>query len=713
MRLNEFINSTVILNIDFVFALFRPSYREYRETVFYFFSFITLGAFGVLNLVLIIVLVQFQRSNQQASDYQTATRQVLLIRAFAVMDYERNGYVDKKDIQLLFTELYTHYSDFRKNRPPQRAAATELLAEILDVDGDGKITVDDFLFFLDVARLKLSTETKKTFLEIHYPSITNSNLFQGLKTLVYSWKFDFGVDTLVAVMIIILFSIKANELYTHNAATETILVLLLLTFMLEATLKIMVKGVKNYFRHMRNQMDFTITVLLLVIFLIAASVGRLFTDSRDVDGLVIAIRVLQVSRLLLYPRNIRYIPSVNRHSKFARILKRIFQKIYTVSIIFFCSGYVFASIGAYAYGGLISPVPGVSPNYDALASSLYGQGDYYQINCNDFLSAVMMLCIAIHVSDFNVLATGFVAVTDKYSRLYFLVWYCVGVLLMLNIVKSFFLGEFLVFFTVSSSNAAAADTADSSGRGEVANGGLTGSRSVSTASGYEGGLGRSSRNNSGVGLSGRIDNIKDTDSRGKTGAGNRARLNLTADEDGIANSKSREATESSITYGTFTRDSPKLPQSWKHAHQPIKRNNSYYNTNSARHSGVGASGLMAGLGIHHRSESETSLDSLALSEMSGIDRSGLDGMVEILDREIFILEIQPHKKRSADNGGSNSLSSMVETPVLNALVENAGSEPIEQSLEQSAGIEPLQIDATGTVAVVTFCLAYLDALKTM
>ena len=49
----------------------------------------------------------------------------------------------------------------------------------------------------------------------------------------------------------------------------------------------------------------------------------------------------------------------------------------------------------------------------------------------------------LHVSDFDVMADGFVAATTECAKLYFALWYCVGVLLILNIVKSFFLSGLL------------------------------------------------------------------------------------------------------------------------------------------------------------------------------------------------------------------------------------------------------------------------------
>ena len=59
------------------------------------------------------------------------------------------------------------------------------------------------------------------------------------------------------------------------------------------------------------------------------------------------------------------------------------------------------------------------------------------------IGAYITLFCCLHVSDFDVITSGFTAATNNASRLYFAAWYVMGVLLLLNIVKSFFLADFM------------------------------------------------------------------------------------------------------------------------------------------------------------------------------------------------------------------------------------------------------------------------------
>ena len=57
-------------------------------------------------------------------------------------------------------------------------------------------------------------------------------------------------------------------------------------------------------------------------------------------------------------------------------------------------------------------------------------------------SSFFTLFSCLRVSDFDVISSGMVTVTNHYTRVYFIFWYFVGVFLMLNIVKSYFICVF-------------------------------------------------------------------------------------------------------------------------------------------------------------------------------------------------------------------------------------------------------------------------------
>ena len=102
--------------------------------------------------------------------------------------------------------------------------------------------------------------------------------------------------------------------------------------------------------------------------------------------------------------------------------------------------YVFS----FTFGGLIR-LDESDPNYDSMMNSFYGQNQFWKINFNDFTGAFITLFCLIHISDFDVIASGFVSVTNSYARIYFALWYLIGVVLILNVIKSFFLSDLIIW----------------------------------------------------------------------------------------------------------------------------------------------------------------------------------------------------------------------------------------------------------------------------
>lgn len=109
---------------------FMPSYREYRDVAIYIVTVISVGSFGLLNILIVVVLVEFQRSAVFMQDKQKVMRQILLTRAFEVLDKNGVGYIDKALIRRLFDELYLHYADFRKAGIPKGFARDLLIGKV-------------------------------------------------------------------------------------------------------------------------------------------------------------------------------------------------------------------------------------------------------------------------------------------------------------------------------------------------------------------------------------------------------------------------------------------------------------------------------------------------------------------------------------------------------------------------------------------------------
>ena len=419
-----------------------PGYRAHREFFFYFFVFIAVGSFGFLNFILINVLVGFNDAIKKMDHDKSQARKVLLYHAFNCLDRDKIGFITKEQILLLFNELFSNYTDFIKDGVPSDSKR-EILYEIMDIDNDDKISLLDFEFILAVMKLKLKSKAPKTFIQLYFPSLLQNQVFMKCCEEVKSFKFNVIFDSIIAIVIIAELS-SVKDVYIRTTYSITFWNFLLALLLLELVMKLFVYGWKAYIITTRNRIDFVCTLLFFVSVVAATSTFK-YKKSVDFDGYTVPIHCLEIIRILILPRNLLYMVNKNESRNYGKMLRRILRESYTMAVIFSCSIYLFSTIGMLMYGGKICKHQDTDHycKYGELKDSLYGLSNFYSLNFNDYLSAFTTLFICLHVSDFDVVTTGFSSVTSKGSaRLFFAIFYCFGVLILLNILKSIFLRGF-------------------------------------------------------------------------------------------------------------------------------------------------------------------------------------------------------------------------------------------------------------------------------
>jgi hypothetical protein len=316
-----------------------------------------------------------------------------------------------------------------------------------------------------------------------YPRIPDSALKQirielAAHRSMFELLFDIIFDLLIIICTILSLSLSAHRLYEYATSEVALLFLMSLLRLGQVGFNIYLYGVKKAFHSFRNVSDFALGFLLFVLML-----GDVATQQgHGVSGWIITARCVNMLQLALTLRITRSLFSALYRAKlqhlsgemtvmdprfvqllqelrllryyqllllrFGRLFRRSLGRLKTLGIIFLCTGYGFAVLGMLCFGGIISYT---RQDPDFLAST-YVLNDFYAWNFNDFASAVLLLGCCLHVSDFDVIAAGFTSTTNSNAaKLYFLSWYIIGVLLLLNVIKAFFLSEFVIVFSATDS----------------------------------------------------------------------------------------------------------------------------------------------------------------------------------------------------------------------------------------------------------------------
>lgn len=414
-----------------------PSYSDSRDSIIFFIFTVSMGAFVFLNLILLVVNSEFETGKNKREAVESNYRSLNLQLAFEILDIENKGFLLYSDIDHLLEVLYTNFSDFRKRGVPSDKMRRILVA-CMDVNSNRKISTREFSMILDVTRISLKRNDRHNYMELCFPGIIKSVIFQKMRRIVLHRHFSLLIDTLILVCMCIEFA-SGKSVYSIVKRTSQIsLGAMCIVMLIEMLLKLAVFG-KRYFAHFDRKLEYFFSVSLVLILI--------FTFGINVVGLTegtVTMRLIGLGRLCLALRNVDlYFPALG-FKNLAKIFLRVGKNLGSLTISFLVTMISFCILGMYLFGGLINRDPN-RDEYENILESRYGDSDYWPLNFNDIPSGLMTLVCVLHISDWDVITEGFTAaVGNKYPRIYFTSWYCIGVLLLLNIVKSFFMRGFFI-----------------------------------------------------------------------------------------------------------------------------------------------------------------------------------------------------------------------------------------------------------------------------
>lgn len=232
-----------------------PGYRVNRTYFFFIFAFITLGAYGIKNLILVLVMVEFNRGEQAHADEDTVKSQVLLLRSFQLMDQAGRGWLEPRQMKPLLDELFSKYRDFRVGAAGQSGrvpwtAKRQILLKVLDIDSDGKISCEDFLYLLEVCRLTLREEVTTTFVEVMFPIWANSSSFKTFVYIASNNYFDVAVDFITIALVVFWLANNPDPFFMRINKLNA---LILPIFLIEMACKLLALGLRVYMQKLRSR----------------------------------------------------------------------------------------------------------------------------------------------------------------------------------------------------------------------------------------------------------------------------------------------------------------------------------------------------------------------------------------------------------------------------------------------------------------------------
>lgn len=370
-------------------------------------------------------------------------REQNLEKAFALMDPDNTGGIDRETVMSLFLILNEDFPEFRRLSEEE----THILFAILDRDGSSIITREEFKEFGTILLLEfIRASDYDTFVQKHFPKLFESKAYQSFCDIVKSYFFELMIDVVLVLNAIVIAVQSYPELSGEKVQLdphlfdgsidtwwELLETIFTIIYVFEVIVKIMVFGWKRYSESQKNMFDLIITLLALIASAIVYYPNN-YSDSRIIR-MVIMARVLRLIRLLF---------ALKRFQLIGMISGEILPIAGNVILALFFIMYVFAVIGVHLYGGMITRDPSNPFAYKILEADNFVDNDYWANNFNDMWSAMNVLFNLLVINNWTECEEGFEAVTGKkWVRFYFLTFHVAGVLFVNNLVIAVIINSFL------------------------------------------------------------------------------------------------------------------------------------------------------------------------------------------------------------------------------------------------------------------------------
>ncbi|KAL7215999.1 hypothetical protein ACSBR1_028029 [Camellia fascicularis] len=403
-----------------------PAYKASRWYCLYFVLYVLLGVYFVTNLILAVVYDSFKSQLAKQVSEKDRTRKRILGKVFNLIDKNNCGYLNKEQCIHLFEELNNY-----RTLPKISGEDFELIFNELDDSHDFKINLDEFDDLCNAIALQFQKEDSPSCFE-KFPTVYHSPLSENLNAFVRSPKFEYLVVfililNLAAVIVETTLDIENNSAQKIWQKVEFVFGWL---YVIEMALKIYAYGFENYWRDGQNRFDFIITWVIVIgetaTFL--DPVGLTFLSNGEWIRYLLLARMLRLIRLLMH---------VQRYRAFVATFLTLIPSLMPYLGTIFCVMCIYCSLGLQIFGGTVN-----AGNPDLEGTDL-AENDYVLFNFNDYPNGMVTLFNLLVMGNWHIWMQSYKELTGtSWTYAYFVSFYLITILLLLNLVMAFVLEAF-------------------------------------------------------------------------------------------------------------------------------------------------------------------------------------------------------------------------------------------------------------------------------
>ncbi|CAM0882104.1 unnamed protein product [Alopecurus aequalis] len=352
-------------------------------------------------------------------------RKSILQKAFGLIDTAGQGYLNREQCISLLNELNKY-----RSLPKTSREDFEFIFSELDRSGDFKVTPEEFADLCNTIAIKFQKEPPPSYLE-KFP-FYHSPLCETLKSFVRSRLFDYIIVfvLLINLVAVIIETTLDIENSSSQEVWQEVEFFLGWIYVAEMALKIFSFGFGAYWMEGQNKFDFVLTWTIFIgETLTFAFPSKLsFLSNGEWIRYLLLGRVLRLMRLLL---------QVKRFRAFIATFLTLMSSLMPYLGIVFCVLCMYCSVGLQIFGGL------VYAGNPTLEETALFSNDYLLFNFNDYPSGMVTLFNLLVLGNWQAWMESYWQLTgSSWSLIYFVSFYLISILLLLNLIIAFVLEAF-------------------------------------------------------------------------------------------------------------------------------------------------------------------------------------------------------------------------------------------------------------------------------
>ncbi|KAB1209932.1 Two pore calcium channel protein 1 [Morella rubra] len=404
-----------------------PAYKASRWCSLFFILYVLLGVYFVTNLILAVVYDIFKNQLVKQVSEKDRMRRTVLEKAFNLIDTQNRGFIDKEQCIELFQELNEY-----RTLPNMSREEFELIFDELDDSHDFKINLDEFADLCNAIARKFQKEDSPSCFE-KCSSFYHSHFSEKLKGFVRSPKFGYIVSFILVLNLFAVIVETTLDIENNSAAQKTWQVVEVVfgwIYVLEMALKIYAFGFENYWRDGQNRFDFLVTMIIVIgeTLTFVSPEGLTFLSNGEWIRYLLLARMLRLIRLLMH---------VQRYRAFIATFIGLVPSLMPYFGTIFCVLCIYCSLGVQIFGGIVN-----SGNASLEGTDL-AEDNYLLFNFNDFPNGMVTLFNLLVMGNWQIWMQSYMELTGtSWTVAYFVSFYLITVLLLLNLVVAFVLEAF-------------------------------------------------------------------------------------------------------------------------------------------------------------------------------------------------------------------------------------------------------------------------------